>query len=111
MHRSTGKGADGARSERAETEALIVASVVPGWITRSDRSGEYRACRHLPEALVEQMKQLGVYGLLVPAELGGVDVSMSCFAAVTEELARGRDEPGGCDGRHSVVAAAPLRNR
>jgi alkylation response protein AidB-like acyl-CoA dehydrogenase len=42
-----------------------------------------------PEEFIEEMKKLGFFGLLVPAEYGGVDVSTACFARVNEELARG----------------------
>ena len=41
-----------------------------------------------PEALVEQMKALGVFGLAVPAPYGDVAVSTRCYAEVTAELAR-----------------------
>jgi alkylation response protein AidB-like acyl-CoA dehydrogenase len=90
--------------ERAETDALIVGSV-RSWVDREVRpiARELEHADAYPEALVEQMKQLGVYGLLAPAELGGVDVSMGCFAAVTEELARGWMSLAGAMGGHSVV--------
>jgi alkylation response protein AidB-like acyl-CoA dehydrogenase len=56
-----------------------------------------------PEALIERMKVLGVYGLLVPEEFGGLGVSTACFAAVTEELARGWMSLAGAMGGHGVV--------
>jgi alkylation response protein AidB-like acyl-CoA dehydrogenase len=56
-----------------------------------------------PEAFIEEMRGLGFFGLLVPAELGGVDVSTSVFARVTEELARGWMSLAGAIGGHSVV--------
>ncbi len=56
-----------------------------------------------PERLIEQMKQMGIYGLLVPEAYGGVDVSARCFALVTEELARGWMSLAGAMGGHSVV--------
>ena len=45
------------------------------------------------------MKELGVFGLVVPAPYGEVQVSTACFALVTEELARGWMSLAGCDGR------------
>src|SRR5690606_21498775 len=50
---------------------------------------KYEADDVYPEEFIEEMKKLGFFGLLVPAEHGGVDVSTACFARVTEELARG----------------------
>jgi alkylation response protein AidB-like acyl-CoA dehydrogenase len=57
-----------------------------------------------PEALIEQMKALGVFGLAVPAPYGEVAVSTSCYVAVTEELARGWMSLAGAMGGHTVVA-------
>ena len=34
-----------------------------------------------PEELIEQMKQLGIFGLMVPPPYGEVAVSTPCFAA------------------------------
>lgn len=56
-----------------------------------------------PEAFIEEMKALGFFGLLAPAEFGGVDVSTTCFARVTEELARGWMSLAGAIGGHSVI--------
>ncbi|MFF3872202.1 acyl-CoA dehydrogenase family protein [Streptomyces sp. NPDC001978] len=57
-----------------------------------------------PEALIEQMKKLGIYGLAIPEEYGGNAVSMPCFVLVTEELSRGWMSLAGAMGSHTVVA-------
>ncbi|WP_037575480.1 acyl-CoA dehydrogenase family protein [Phaeacidiphilus oryzae] len=57
-----------------------------------------------PEALIEKMKQLGIYGLAIPEEYGGNAVSMPCYVLVTEELARGWMSLAGAMGGHTVVA-------
>ncbi len=57
-----------------------------------------------PEDLIEEMKKLGFFGLLIPSEHGGVDVSTACFARVTEELARGWMSLAGAMGGHSVIS-------
>ncbi|MFJ9811660.1 acyl-CoA dehydrogenase family protein [Streptomyces sp. NPDC101158] len=57
-----------------------------------------------PEALVERMKRLGVFGLAVPEEYGGTPVSTPCYVLVTEELARGWMSLAGAMGGHTVVA-------
>ncbi|MFD8494219.1 acyl-CoA dehydrogenase family protein [Amycolatopsis sp. NPDC059657] len=57
-----------------------------------------------PERLIEGMKQLGVYGLGIPEEYGGTDVSAACFVHVTEQLARGWMSLAGAMGGHTVVA-------
>ncbi|MEW1653663.1 acyl-CoA dehydrogenase family protein [Streptomyces sp. NPDC093707] len=62
-----------------------------------------------PEALIEQMKRLGVFGLAVPEEYGGTRVSTPCYVLVTEELARGWMSLAGAMGGHTVVATLLLR--
>ena len=57
-----------------------------------------------PEEWIEQMKQLGIYGLAVPEEYGGAPVSMPCYARVTQELSRGWMSLAGAMGGHTVVA-------
>ena len=57
-----------------------------------------------PEAQIEQMKQLGIYGLAVPEPWGEAPVSTACYALVTEELSRGWMSLAGAMGGHSVVA-------
>src|ERR671919_2771737 len=42
-----------------------------------------------PEAIVEQMKELGLFGLTVPEEFGGVGESLTTYALTVVELARG----------------------
>ena len=57
-----------------------------------------------PEAWIEQMKRIGIYGLAIPEEHGGSPVSMPCYVEVTQELARGWMSLAGAVGGHTVVA-------
>jgi alkylation response protein AidB-like acyl-CoA dehydrogenase len=57
-----------------------------------------------PEAWIEQMKRIGIYGLAIPEEYGGTPVSMPCYVEVTQELARGWMSLAGAMGGHTVVA-------
>jgi alkylation response protein AidB-like acyl-CoA dehydrogenase len=57
-----------------------------------------------PEKLIEQMKQLGVFGLAIPEPWGEALVSTPCYALITEELARGWMSLAGAMGGHTVVA-------
>ena len=50
------------------------------------------------------MKQLGIFGLAVPEPWGEAQVSTSCYALITEELARGWMSLAGAMGGHTVVA-------
>src|SRR5437763_16362064 len=57
-----------------------------------------------PEALIEQKKELGIFGACIPEPYGTAPVSLPCYALVTEELARGWMSLAGAVGGHSVVA-------
>jgi alkylation response protein AidB-like acyl-CoA dehydrogenase len=62
-----------------------------------------------PETLIEQMKQMGVYGLAIPEPYGESAVSARCYARVTEEISRGWMSLAGAFGGHSVVSKLLLR--
>ncbi len=57
-----------------------------------------------PEKLIEQMKHLGIFGLAIPEPWGDAQVSTSCYALITEQLARGWMSLAGAMGGHTVVA-------
>ena len=57
-----------------------------------------------PEKLIEQMKEMGIFGLAIPEPWGDAPVSMPCYALVTAELARGWMSLAGAMGGHTVVA-------
>lgn len=94
----------------SEDERLVVA-VVREFVDK-DVKPVVRELEHAntyPEALIERMKKLGVFGLAVPEEYGGTPVSTSCYVLVTEELARGWMSLAGAMGGHTVVAKLLLR--
>jgi alkylation response protein AidB-like acyl-CoA dehydrogenase len=57
-----------------------------------------------PVDLIEQMKELGIFGLAIPETYGGTPVSTPCYVLVTEELARGWMSLAGAMGGHTVVS-------
>lgn len=57
-----------------------------------------------PEALIETMKEMGIFGLSIPEPYGFGAVSMPCYVQVAEELARGWMSLAGAMGGHTVVS-------
>jgi alkylation response protein AidB-like acyl-CoA dehydrogenase len=88
-----------------EEEAAIVA-LVRNFVDRDVRPvvRELEHANTYPEKLIEQMKEIGIFGLAVPTPWGETQVSAQCYAAVTEELARGWMSLAGAMGGHTVVA-------
>jgi alkylation response protein AidB-like acyl-CoA dehydrogenase len=88
-----------------DDETMLVATVrefvdkeVKPTVREREHANEY------PEAWIEQMKRIGIYGLAIPEEYGGTPVSMPCYVLVTQELARGWMSLAGAMGGHTVVA-------
>src|SRR5437879_12180263 len=42
-----------------------------------------------PEPIVEQMKQLGLFGVTIPEEHGGMGLDLTTYAMIVEEVSRG----------------------
>ena len=49
----------------------------------------YDAKDEFPEPIVEQMKELGLFGVTVPEEYGGMGLDLTTYAMIVEELSRG----------------------
>jgi alkylation response protein AidB-like acyl-CoA dehydrogenase len=88
-----------------EEEAMLV-DTVRAFIDKEVRPSvrEVEHANEYPEAWIEQMKRIGIYGLAIPDEYGGTPVSMPCYVEVTQELARGWMSLAGAMGGHTVVA-------
>ena len=89
---------DDEESMLVETVRAFVDRDVKPTVRDVEHANEY------PEAWIEQMKRIGIYGLAVPEEYGGSPVSMPCYVLVTQELARGWMSLAGAMGGHTVVA-------
>ena len=81
-----------------ETVRAFIDRDVKPTVQQVEHDNEY------PEKWIDQMMQIGIYGLAVPEEYGGSPVSMPCYAQVTQELARGWMSLAGAMGGHTVVA-------
>jgi (2S)-methylsuccinyl-CoA dehydrogenase len=62
----------------------------------------------IPIEVVEQLSELGVFGLTVPEEFGGLGMGKAAMCVVTEELARGYIGVGSL-GTRSEIAAELIR--
>jgi alkylation response protein AidB-like acyl-CoA dehydrogenase len=92
-----------------EEEQIV--ELVAKWVDSEVRPvvNELEHANTYPEGLIEQMKQMGVYGLAIPEPYGDFAVSSRCYARVTEEIARGWMSLSGAFGGHSVVSKLILR--
>src|ERR671927_320921 len=49
----------------------------------------FDAADEFPEPIVEQMRELGLFGVTIPEEYGGVRLHLTTYGAIPEELSRG----------------------
>jgi alkylation response protein AidB-like acyl-CoA dehydrogenase len=87
-------------------EERAIVEAVAHWVDREVRpqAGRLEREQQYPTVLIDQMKEMGVFGLAVPGRWSESAVSTRCFAEVTAELARGWMSLAGAMGGHSVVA-------
>src|SRR3954451_2011600 len=57
-----------------------------------------------PEAIVEGMKEMGLFGLTIGEEYGGLGESLLTYALVVEQIARGWMSVSGVINTHFIVA-------
>ena len=57
-----------------------------------------------PTAIVEGMKDMGIFGLMIPEEYGGLGESLLTYALCVEEIARGWMSVSGIVNTHFIVA-------
>jgi alkylation response protein AidB-like acyl-CoA dehydrogenase len=87
-----------------EDEQAIVDSVAT-FVDREVRpvARELEHANTYPGQLIRQMREMGIFGLAIPAGYSGVAVSTPCYVGVTEQLARGWMSLAGAMGGHTVV--------
>ncbi len=62
---------------------------VPGVVLLGDRPDLLDHVHTFPEPIVEQMKELGLFGVTIPEEYGGMGLDLTTYAMIVEELSRG----------------------
>ena len=57
-----------------------------------------------PQAIVDRMREMGLFGLMIPTEYGGLGETLLTYALCVEELARGWMSVSGVINTHFIVA-------
>ncbi len=72
-----------ARAEMLELVRTFTAKEITPVAGHFDHADEY------PERIVEQMKEMGLFGITVPVEYGGLGLDLLTYVMVVEELSYG----------------------
>lgn len=84
------------REFKALLRTFVDKEIVP--VAREwEQSGRY------PSEIVDHMKEMGLFGITVPEEYGGLDLDPVSFALVFEEISRGWMGVAGILGSHSLA--------
>jgi alkylation response protein AidB-like acyl-CoA dehydrogenase len=89
-------------SERAEIVATI-----RDWVDREVMpvASDYEHADEFPEPLVQQMKELGLFGVTIPEEFGGLGLDLTTYALIQIELSRGWMSLSGVLNTHFISAS------
>ncbi|MEV4260155.1 acyl-CoA dehydrogenase family protein [Kribbella sp. NPDC049584] len=83
--------------------AFVEAEILPV-ATELEHRDEY------PTEIVEGLKELGLFGLMIPEEYGGLGESLLTYALCVEEIARGWMSVSGIINTHFIVAYMLLQH-
>ncbi len=86
------------RQELVDTVRRFVAREVIPVASEMEHADAY------PERIVEQMKELGLFGIAIPNEYGGLGLDLLTYIGVVEELAYGWMSLSGIVNTHTIAA-------
>src|SRR5665213_2448586 len=81
----------------AAVREFVDGEIIPN-AQRLEHADEY------PTDIVEGMKAMGIFGLMIPEEYGGLGESLLTYALCVEEIARGWMSVSGIINTHFIVA-------
>ncbi|HTL87139.1 MAG TPA: acyl-CoA dehydrogenase family protein, partial [Acidimicrobiia bacterium] len=92
------------RSELIDTVRRFIAREVIPVATEMEHADAY------PARIVEQMKELGLFGVTIPTEYGGLGLDLLTYIGVVEELAYGWMSLSGIVNTHTIAAYLIVHN-
>jgi alkylation response protein AidB-like acyl-CoA dehydrogenase len=99
-----------AEAKSDEEESVVLGSIdrflereVAPHVRKLEREDEY------PAAIVERMRELGLFGATIPAQYGGLGLSAVLYAKIVERVARTWMSLAGIFNSHLIMAAAVER--
>src|SRR5690348_4437485 len=87
----------------ATVRSFVDKEIIPN-AQRLEHADEY------PTEIVDGLKELGIFGLTIPEEFGGLGESLLTYALVVEEIARGWMSVSGIINTHFIVAYMLLQH-
>ncbi|WEK50220.1 MAG: acyl-CoA dehydrogenase family protein [Candidatus Kaistia colombiensis] len=93
------------------SDDLMILDAIEKWLERDVRPHVLRLdhADEYPHAMVEQMKELGLFGATIPAEYGGLGLSATTYAKIVEKVSATWMSLGGIINSHLIMSACVVR--
>ncbi|MGH3498849.1 MAG: acyl-CoA dehydrogenase family protein [Nocardioidaceae bacterium] len=101
---TTTDGLTDVQQEILKTVRTFVDKEILPVATELEHADEY------PTQIVDGLKELGIFGLMIPEEYGGLGESLLTYALVVEEISRGWMSVSGVINTHFIVAWMLMQN-
>ena len=87
-------------------EQTEIVSAIRAWVDAEviPSASELEHADAFPETLVEQMKELGLFGVIIPEEYGGLGLDLTTYVLIQIELSRGWMSLSGVLNTHFLAA-------
>lgn len=99
---------DAAKQAWSEDDERAVLDSIEHWVEKEVRpiARKFDQADEYPHALVEQMKELGLFGATIGQEYGGLGLSARTYARIVTKVASAWMAPSGIFNSHLIMASA-----
>ncbi|MCL4138777.1 UNVERIFIED_CONTAM: hypothetical protein GTU68_057124 [Idotea baltica] len=94
--------------EESETLQMVVDSVSKFLKSHADDFAKYDEQAFQPEEYIQELRELGLFGLIIPEEYGGIGLSNSAYSRVIQESSKHDASTSLTVGAHSSIGMKAL---
>ncbi|MDC0357702.1 acyl-CoA dehydrogenase family protein [Oligoflexia bacterium] len=94
--------------DEAETVKLIISSIDKFFQSKTEDLSRYDEENSCPPEYLEELKALGLFGLIIPEEFGGIGLSSMAYARVMQQISRHDGSTPVIAGAHSSIGLKGL---
>lgn len=108
---TTMKTTETAAEDPSDGDERMILEAIEKWLNRDvgDKVMDLEHADEYPTEMVEQMKQLGLFGATIPEEYGGLGLSATTYAKIVEKISSVWMSLTGIFNSHLIMAACVAR--
>lgn len=96
------------RPEDSELLTGVIQSLSQSFKGRGEESRKWDRAGELPASVIEEMKQLGLFSLIIPEEFGGLGMNATAYSRTLQELSKYDGSIAITAGAHSSIGMRAL---